>query len=90
MSKRAEEAIAVFHNQALLEAHKYAQPYGGGFSLEIAHGRGLKTGFIQGYEQAEKDTIERAIKFIETFTHPDDVSIRNTLVKAFLRHMEEE
>lgn len=57
MSKRAEEAAAAFHNQALLEAQKYAQSYGGGISQEIAYGRGLKTGFIEGYEQAKKDII---------------------------------
>lgn len=57
MSKRAEKAVAAFHNQALLEAQRYAQSRGGDISQEIAYGRGIKTGFILGYELAEKDII---------------------------------
>ena len=57
MSKRSEEAVAAFRSQALLDAQKYAQLHGKNILQEILYGRGLKTGFIQGYEQAEKDII---------------------------------
>ena len=69
MSKIAEKAAAAFHNQALLEAQKYAQLRGGDISQEIAYGRGIKTGFIQGYEQAEKGTIERVIEWLKANAH---------------------
>lgn len=82
MSNRAKEASVIAYPQKDKSNKKGTGHYDPNFQRRKA--------YQQGYEQAEKDTIERAIKFIETFTHPDDVSIRNTLVKAFLRHMEEE
>lgn len=70
MSKRVEKAAKAFHNQALSDAQEYARMHGGSLIEEVSYGRGLKAGFIKGYEQAEKDTIERAIQWL--ITHADD------------------
>lgn len=72
MSKRAEEAAAAFHNQALLEAEKYALVRGGDILVEIAYGRGLKTGFLEGYEQAGKDIISHIREQIERWMPKDN------------------
>ena len=64
MSKRAEQALESIHNHALLEAEKYMTSHGGSIVEEIAFGRGSKAGFIKGYEQAEKDAIERACEYL--------------------------
>lgn len=64
MSKRAEEATCRIHNRAILEAEKYSNSHGGIITEEVAYGRGFKAGFIEGYEQAEKDMKERFIQFI--------------------------
>ena len=52
---RVEEATRRIHNRALLEAEKYSNSHGGSITEEVAYGRGFKAGFIEGYEQAEKD-----------------------------------
>ena len=58
MSKRVEQAVKKIHNHALLEAEKYAKYNGDSIYIEVAYGRGFKAGFIEGYEQAEKDLAE--------------------------------
>ena len=55
MSKRAGQAVGKIHNRALLEAEKYATSHAGSIIEEVAFGREFKAGFIEGYEQAEKD-----------------------------------
>jgi len=75
MSKRAEEAAAAFHNQALLEAQKYVQSRGGDILQEVAYGRGLKTGFIKGYEQAEKDLEALILKFLDSRNDRDYATV---------------
>ena len=57
MSKRAEqaalEAVPVEDERSIF-----------GFSLESAYTIQRREGFQQGYEQAEKDTIERAVSWL--------------------------
>lgn len=55
MSKRAEDAARRIHNRALLKAENYSISHEGSIIEEVAFGRGFKAGFIEGYEQAEKD-----------------------------------
>ena len=64
MSKRSEQAAGKIHSHALLEAEKYAASYARSIVEEAAYGRGFKTGFIEGYEQSEKDTIEIACEWL--------------------------
>ena len=65
MSKRAGQAVGKIHNRALLEAEKYATSHAGSIIEEVAFGRGFKAGFIEGYEQAEKDFIDLVKQYIE-------------------------
>lgn len=59
MSKRAEEAalkaVPVEDNRSIF-----------GFSLESAYTIQRREGFQHGYEQAEKDTIDRAVKWLDS------------------------
>ena len=59
---RVEEATQRIHNRALLEAEKYSNSHGGSITEEVAYGRGFKAGFIEGYEQAEKDILSKFTK----------------------------
>ena len=52
---RVEEATQRIHNRAILEAEKYSNSHCGSIIEEVAYGRGFKAGFIEGYEQVEKD-----------------------------------
>lgn len=52
MSKRAEEAA--------LKAYPKETRDCTGFVVDIGHPQWMRNYYIQGYEQAEKDTIERA------------------------------
>ena len=65
MSKQVKIAAGKIHNHALLEAKTYAISHGQSLVEEVAYGRGFKSGFIEGYERAEKDTIERAIEWLK-------------------------
>lgn len=59
---RKEEATQRIHNKALLEAKKYSDSHGGSITEEVAYGRGFKAGFIEGYEQTEKDILSKFTK----------------------------
>lgn len=65
---RVEEATQRIHNKALLEAEKYSNSHGGSITEEVAYGRGFKAGFIEGYEQAEKD-IELTWEDVQLLDH---------------------
>lgn len=66
MSKRVEEATRKIHNRAILEAEKYSNSHGESITEEVAYGRGFKAGFIEGYEQSEKDMKELFIQFVHS------------------------
>ena len=65
MSKSSEQAAANVHNVALREAHEYATSHGGSAIEEVAFGRGYKIAYIKGYEQAERDTLDRVCEWLE-------------------------
>lgn len=97
MSKRAKEATKNIHNHALLEAEKYAAFHGQGIAVEVAFGRGFKTGFIKGHEQAEQYIISHIREQIERWMPKDNGEehikgerIAFNSVLHLLKEMEEE
>lgn len=76
MSKRAEEAASI-------ASYGWQSDKEGNLTLEMFP-EPFRRGFVKGYEQAEKDTIERAVMWLEE--HADEY---NSSESAF-DHMEEE
>ena len=66
MSKIAEK----IHNVALQKAEEYSKTHGHTIIEEVAYGRGYKTAYIECYDQAIQDFLEKAEKFFneELFT----------------------
>ncbi len=56
MSKIAEK----IHNVAAQKAEEYSKTHGHSIIEEVAYGRGYKTAYIECYEQAFKDFMEKA------------------------------
>jgi len=56
MSKIAEK----IHNVAAQKAEEYSKTHGHSIIEEVAYGRGYKTAYIECYEQAFKDFLEKA------------------------------
>lgn len=58
MSKRAEEAALNAYPKEIRDKN--------GIVIDIGHPQWIRDYYIEGYEQAEKDTIERAMEWIKT------------------------
>lgn len=78
MSKRAEEAA--------LKAYPDYRSWDGGYVTQ----RKPRTYYIKGYEQAEKDTIERAAEWLSSIENGDKIVDVKAFVEAFKNEMEEE
>lgn len=61
MSKIAEK----IHDTALKKGEKYSESHGGSIIEEVAYGRGYKSGYIEGYDQAMQDFLEKACEWLE-------------------------
>ena len=68
MSKRAEEAA--------LKAYPKETRDKNGIVIDIGHPQWIRDYYIKGYEQAEKDTIERAVEWLKV--HAEDYIVNMT------------
>ena len=82
MNKRAEEMALKAYP---IQDHRKIF----GFSLEYSYILNRREAFQEGYEQAEKDTIERACKWIGSLDNGDRIADVKALVNAFRNEMEE-
>lgn len=78
MSKRAEEAA--------LKAYP-VEPFG---PQNIIQEDCSRNAYYKGYEQAERDTIERACEWIGSLDDGDRIVDVNAFVSAFRNEMEED
>ena len=91
MSKRAEEAALKAYPEKIIE--HVEEP---GFVVKRDLNRFDRNVYIQGYEQAEKDTIERAVMWLER--HADEYNgsessfdhMEEEMITDFRKAMEEE
>lgn len=84
MSKRAEEAALRSYPVHSVLIHPARR---GGYYAD----NHLREGFIQGYKQAEKDTIKRAVKWLKIHTFMfDNVEQIDIFHDLFRKAMEEE
>lgn len=60
MSNIAEK----IHNVALQKAEEYSKTHGNTIIEEVAYGRGYKTAYIECYDQAMKDFLEKAEEYL--------------------------
>lgn len=78
--------------EAALKAYPKCKPdHFGIYSLEYSTVLSGREGFQKGYEQAKKDTIERAVKWIKLHTHTfENVEEVVLYIELFRKAMEEE
>lgn len=62
MSKIAEK----MHNVAAQKAEEYSKTHGHSIIEEVAYGRGYKTAYIECYDQAMQDLMEKAEEFFKS------------------------
>jgi hypothetical protein len=61
MSKIAEK----IHNVALQKAEEYSKTHSNSIIEEVAYGRGYKTAYIECYDQAFQDFMEKAERYLQ-------------------------
>jgi len=82
MSKRAEEAALKEYPSSYSEVNRNAKRIQ---SYKVDTHKPIRQIYIKGYEQAEKDTIERAIKWLDSHA-----ASYTGLSHMFRKYMEEE
>ena len=81
--------------EAALKAYPKCKPdHFGIYSLEYSTVLSGREGFQKGYEQAKKDTIERAVRWIaentKRYVGPIEHPFWDMFLKHFRKYMEEE
>lgn len=83
MSKIAEK----IHNVALQKAEEYSKTHGHSIIEEVAYGRGYKTAYIECYDKAMQDFLERACEYLRR-NYPYVFSAYN--IEQFKNYMQDE
>ena len=93
MSKIAEK----IHNVALQKAEEYSKTHGHSIIEEVAYGRGYKTAYIECYDQAMQDFIEKACEFLKSYRQdtPDGFGyiagiVNDETIEDFKQYMQDE
>ena len=87
MSEIAEK----IHNVALQKAEEYSKTHGHSIIEEVAYGRGYKTAYIECYDQATKDFLEKAEMWLEpTLKNLAGYNCGGDLINDFINYMKDE
>ena len=87
MSKIAEK----IHDVALQKAEEYSKTHGHSIIEEVAYGRGYKTAYIECYDQAMQDFLEKAERWLEpTFKSIAGYNCGGDLINDFKNYMQDE
>lgn len=87
MSKIAEK----IHDVALQKAEEYSKTHGHSIIEEVAYGRGYKTAYIECYDQAMQDFLEKAERWLEpTFKNLAGYNSGGDLMNDFINYMQNE
>ena len=77
MSKIAEK----IHNVALQKAEEYSKTHGISIIEEVAYGRGYKTAYIECYDKAMQDFMEKAERYLQnTLYGRVEIEVYGTLI----------
>lgn len=82
MTRAEQAALKAYPND---ERKVFHSAFG---TLEIDKNAPYREGYVQGYKQSERDTIERACAFIAKYA-PNGTDSQSILVQEFCKSMEE-
>lgn len=88
MSKIAEK----IHNVALQKAEEYSKTHGNSIIEEVAYGRGYKTAYIECYDKAMQDFLEKACEWLSknARNYYSAYATSNKLIEDFKNYMQKE